>query len=203
MPTFREAASASRVGADATQLTGNASAQPHMGTPPACASASTDATAAIALERAPINSPPLMHAVSWQLVYRLDGIWQRVRSRCPSAVSFTLRTGLSLDQLGRAPAALIGRLPRAVVASLMIHDGQIDSELGVGMLFAGSRLLSLAEIATVGPPGDGALPLTTTVGFQHVAARADGAILLQAGFNEHVKAASWASFMERMLWDTI
>ena len=35
----------------------------------------------------------------------------------------------------------------------------------------------------------GHVPLTTTVGFQHIAVReSDGAVLMVSGFNEHVKA---------------
>ena len=51
---------------------------------------------------------------------------------------------------------------------------------------------------------DSLVPLTTLVGFQHVAVRcADGRVCMVAGFNTHVKAQSWASFLEHVLWDTV
>ena len=157
--------------------------------------------------------PPF--ALSWQLVHRMVGLWDRLHARCGTCVSFSLRPGLTLDALAAAPHHLIARLPAGLIASLMVHDGQVDNS-DVGLLFAGARLLSLSEIATAAAEAEptlasdvtnghgGVLPLTNRVGFQQLAVRVeDGAICMCAGFDEHVKARNWPAFVERVLWDTV
>jgi hypothetical protein len=151
----------------------------------------------------PVAAQQLAERVDWQAVYRMVGLWERLRSRCGAPVGFSLRPGVPLDVLSRTPPSLLERLPRAIIASLLVHDGQVDGGDHVGLLFAGARLLSLREIAAAATAGDDSLPLTTVVGFQHVAVRTDGRVCMRAGFNEHVKAASWAAFLERVLWDTV
>ena len=147
-------------------------------------------------------------SIDWQLVYRMVNSWERLRSRCGAAVSFSLRDGVSLETLSRAPPALLRRMPAALIASLLVQDGQIASGDGsVGLLFAGARLLSFDEIAEAALAGEGAfdegLPITTQVGFQRLAVRADGRVVMCAGFNTHVKAKSLAAFLELVLVDTV
>ena len=146
--------------------------------------------------------------IDWRLVYRLTRQWERLRARVGTAISFSLRDGLSLEALRAAPPALLRRLPPAVVASLLVHDGQVGlSDSRVGLLFAGARLLSLDELAAAAAEGgdadDGALPLSTRVGFQELAVQTDGRVLMRAGFNTHVKAGDWAAFLELLLVDTV
>ena len=146
--------------------------------------------------------------IDWQLVYRMVNLWERLRSRCGTAVSYSLRDGLGIDGLSRAPATLLARIPPALLASLLVHDGQIDSGAGtVGLLFAGARLLSFDEIASaaseIGAGNEQLLPLTTLVGFQRLAIRADGQVVMCAGFNTHVKSKSFATLLERVLIDTV
>ena len=186
-------------------------------------------------------TPPhvLQSLIDWRLVYRHTALWERLRSRCGTDVVFSLREGLRIDALTALHPAVLHALSPSVLASLMVHDGQIDGSVErIGMLFAGARLLSLEEIANTDAArqivasgatavdvtdsaggaapttassssspsmADGTLlPLTTTVGFQHLAVRVgDGAICMSAGFNTHVKARDWPTFLERVLWDTI
>ena len=49
----------------------------------------------------------------------------------------------------------------------------------------------------------GSIPLTGLQGFKQLACRPGGSIVLNAGFNVHVKATSWAGFLERTLVDTV
>lgn len=77
-----------------------------------------------------------------------------------------------------------------------------------GLLFDGARLLSADEIAdeTQRAPQEhlrGSIPLTNLQGFKQLACQGGGSIVLNAGFNVHVKAMSWAGFLERTLVDTI
>ena len=143
--------------------------------------------------------------VSWRHVFRIAFLWERLRAR--SSHNFSLRDGLPLEALTHAPQSLVGRLPPSLVASLVVHDGQLDGPDGVGLFFAGARLLSLDEmveaVAATPAPTD-LIPLSTVVGFQQLAVRlSDGAVVLAAGFNCHVKALDWASFLERVLYDTV
>ena len=76
------------------------------------------------------------------------------------------------------------------------------------MLFDGARLLSADEIAdeTQRTPQEhlrGSIPLTNLQGFKQLACHASGSIVLNAGFNVHLKATDWAGFLERTLLDTI
>ena len=138
----------------------------------------------------------------------------------------SLRDGLSLSALQHAPTAAAWRaLPPDVAASLLVHDGQQQTNLWrLGLFFGGARLLSLEELSTQlkqaglvdgsasldGASAGGSsasagalISLTDTSGFQSLAAAADGSIRLVSGFNEHWKAASWAEFLERVLQTTV
>ena len=147
--------------------------------------------------------------VSWQLVYRLVRSWERLRARSGATVSFGLRDGVRLAELSRVPPQVLQRLSPAVVASLLVHNGQVDGgDGGAGLLFAGARLLSLEEIVAVGTDSSIAevdLPLSTTVGFHTLAVRPDtnGQVVMRAGFNTHVKAPHWAAFLDHILVDTV
>ena len=95
-------------------------------------------------------TPPhvLQSLIDWRLVYRHTALWERLRSRCGTDVVFSLREGLRIDALTALHPAVLHALSPSVLASLMVHDGQIDGSVErIGMLFAGARLLSLEEIA--------------------------------------------------------
>ena len=93
------------------------------------------------------------------------------------------------------------------IVALLVHDGQVEQQGSVGLLFAGTRMLSLDEINAANSEDHArseCLRLTTVVGFQSIALRlVDGAIVLKSGFNEHVVARNWALFLERVMCDTI
>lgn len=145
-----------------------------------------------------------------RVICRLERAWTLLEHRAGQQARCTLRPGLDVPSaaalLRRAPA--LRGLPSQLVASLLVHDGQnagAEAE-GIGLLFDGARLLCAAEIvreAAERPLEEGLLPLTSLQGFKQLACRADGSILLLSGFNAHVKARSWALFLERLLLDTL
>ena len=159
---------------------------------------------------APAPSPEIGDAlpIDWKMVYRLSRLWEQLRARCPSDVNFTLRAGLTVDAIKRrVHARVVQKLPAPFIASLMVHDGQIEQHGAIGLLFAGARLLSLDEIDAAFSQDQvqsDSLHVTTVVGFQSVALRcADGAVVMKSGFNEHVIARNWALFLERVMSDTV
>jgi hypothetical protein len=152
-------------------------------------------------------------AVGWWRLCQLSAIWDRLERSLSREAQLSLREGAPLSSLAALPAALRRRLPPPVLASLACHDGQSASAGASGLhepglFFTGARLLSLTELAqeaerAPGLGGDGLLPLTTREGFQHVAVAGHGAVVLVSGFNAHVKAPSWALFLERILHTTV
>eukprot|EP00962_Isochrysis_galbana_P008994 scaffold2501_cov113-Isochrysis_galbana.AAC.2 len=154
-------------------------------------------------------------AVGWWRLCQLSAIWDRLERSLSREAQLSLRQGAPLASLAALPAELRLRLPPHVLASLACHDGQRGSAGAAGLhepglFFLGARLLSLSELAheaarapAAGIGGDGLLPLTTREGFQHVAVSDDGAVVLVSGFNAHVKAPSWAHFLERILRTTV
>ena len=90
---------------------------------------------------------------------------------------------------------------------------QISAGEGPGIFFGGVRLLTLEELhaealtdeehVTGEPGGPTPLRITTQQGFQHLACLPDGSILMQAGFNSHVKAGSWCAFLNRIMCTTV
>lgn len=141
-------------------------------------------------------------------IYRLERVWAMLESRAGQQVRCSLRRGLPPHSA--ALRSSLG-LPAQVMASLLIHDGQhatTAAEAGPGLLFDGARLLSADEIAdeTQRTPQEhlrGSIPLTNLQGFKQLACHASGSIVLNAGFNVHLKATDWAGFLERTLVDTI
>lgn len=144
--------------------------------------------------------------IEWRQVYRMELVWQKVRSRSGHALRSSLNPGCSVASLLAAPPALLARLPPAIIASLLVHDGQHSTD-GAGLFFGGARLLSLAELVReLDSPaaGPGALlALTDVAGYQQLACSEAGTIVLRAGFNEHAKASGWAGYLERVLVDTV
>ena len=83
------------------------------------------------------------------------------------------------------------------------------------MFFGGARLLSLAELIEVAadpleaqdaaasgePPA--LLRITTVQGFQHLAVCRNGGVVMVSGFNSHIKAKTWAAFLERIMRTTV
>ena len=148
----------------------------------------------------------VMDRVNWQLVHRLSVLWERVRARSGHVVEASLRGGVTLEALSRVPLPFLARMPTALIASLLVHDGQDEDNGSVGFLFASARLLSLEEMraADAESPGGGQLALSTLVGFQQLYVREqDGAVVLASGFNSHVKAKNFARFLEHLLVDTV
>lgn len=138
-------------------------------------------------------------------IYHLERVWSMLENRAGQQVRCSLRPGLAPHEAARRSG--LG-LPPQVLASLLIHDGQHSSTAaeGPGLLFDGARLLSADEIAEEAqrtPMEPGARPLTNLQGFKQLACKSDGSIELLSGFNVHVKARSWAGFLERTLVDTI
>jgi len=170
----------------------------------------------------------------WFAVARMESLWARLEARCCPALRHTLRDELSLAALAmtaeRMPARL-DRLPDALLASLLIHDGQVPCPGEIGLFFGGARLLCLEELllhgsldapkeprAATSPchssssapsldehdPMRSLLPLTDSVGFMYLACHLEtGAVVLVSGFNVTTKARSFASFLELVLHDTV
>lgn len=144
--------------------------------------------------------------IDWQAVSRLVTVWEQLTARSGRDVAVSLRRGLPLDALHSLPGAFRARLPRHVVASLLVHDGQEDDVGSLGLFFASARLLSLEEMRAQDAvePVEGCLPLSTRVGFQQLLVReADGVVVLASGFNTHDKAPNLAALLERTLVDTM
>ena len=171
-------------------------------------------TGSNSLSPAPARLPrTFVESIDWQLVHRMATLWERLAARSGRAVAVTLRAGLTLDALFRVPVAFRVRLPPALVASLLVHDGQEEEAGALGLFFGTARLLSLQEMQRADaedslPSGEDCggrmLPLTTRVGFQQLVIReADGRVLLSSGFNSHPKAGNLAALLERVLVDTM
>lgn len=151
---------------------------------------------------------------------RLEPLWSRLEAHCSPALRHTLRDGCDMGALLAAPPLLLDALPLAVLASLVIRDGQLPSLGEAGLFFGGARLLQLSELLSeterraiaMSHSNDGGssrlaagelLPLSDRVGFMQLACDRDGAIWLVSGFNLVRKAASWPAYLERALWDTV
>lgn len=144
--------------------------------------------------------------IDWQAVSRLVTVWEQLTARSGRDVAVSLRRGLPLDALHALPGAFRARLPRHVLASLLVHDGQEEDVGSLGLFFASARLLSLEEMRAqdAAEPVEGCLPLSTRVGFQQLLVReADGVVVLASGFNTHDKAPNLAALLERTLVDTM
>ena len=119
----------------------------------------------------------------------------------------SLRRGLPLDALHALPGAFRARLPRHVLASLLVHDGQEEDVGSLGLFFASARLLSLEEMRAqdAAEPVEGCLPLSTESGLPAAARarEADGVVVLASGFNTHDKAPNLAALLERTLVDAM
>jgi len=154
----------------------------------------------------------------WFRVARMESCWARLEARSQPALRFSLNRGCALaDMLAAVPIAQLLAMPLDVLASLLVHDGQLPSPgERLGLFFGGARLLPIAEMlaemlaempreardaASLSPPR---LPLTDRVGFgMQLVCDENGAVVFESGFNSIRKARSWAAFLELVLQDTV
>lgn len=162
----------------------------------------------------PLSAIPEKLDGLWFRVARLESLWARLEARSQPALRFSLNRGCALaDVLAVVPTAQLLAMPLDVLASLLVHDGQLPSPgERLGLFFGGARLLPIAEMlaempreardaASLSPPR---LPLTDRVGFgMQLVCDENGAVVFESGFNSIRKARSWAAFLELVLQDTV
>ena len=78
----------------------------------------------------------------WRHVARLENIWSRLEARGGRA---TLANGVPPQTLAALDPRLLEHLPDSVLASLLVHDGQVSVD-GLGFFFGGARLLDLSSM---------------------------------------------------------
>ncbi|KAG8463321.1 hypothetical protein KFE25_004832 [Diacronema lutheri] len=181
--------------------------------------ATLDARADCAALPGEADSAPSAYAhVDWRRVHLAECLWRRACARAPPALRASVRAGADPARVLSTARSLA--LPRDVVASLLVADGQNAEGARCGSFIGGGlRLLSLAEIedelraaGECASAGALEIPLTARDGPLQLLVRAEaeggvraegGSVWIAAGFGRARKAGSWLALLDRLESDVV